>query len=1034
LRAFRHHLAVEKLAFNNQSRLMGGSVSDDFKTAAQDSLSNLDSRIRVSQVEHVYSQSHTGLAGALLGAAVLTLALWNKVSTFQLVLWFLCYVALHIPRFVLLIEYEKASPAEKLSRRWATWFAVGAVAGGMMWGLVPILFFPAGSQLDRLLVSVFVVGIACGAAAVYWPLTSAYLPTIAAELLPLSGRFIYEGDKEHVIMGAVVLMFAVILVRIAQFIQQVNSESRRLLFEKENLVDELREAQTGLETRVRERTAELLHLNEQLNGEIAQRRLAEESISREKENLERVFEAMEDGVHIVDEAYDIQYVNRSLAKDMGPVQGRKCYEYFHNRVDPCAKCHMQAVFAGKPVRIEWHSDKSGKTYELMDTVLHNSDGTLYKVEIFRDITGRKEAETALRESKERFRDLVENLNDTIFSTDGQGAFTYVSPRVRDLLGYEPSNLVGQHFASVVHPEDLALLTESFQDILNGELYSSEYRLKTKSEDYVWVRSSSRPIVKQGQILGIQGVVTDISERKKAEEVLRRSEQRFRTLIEDVSSVPVQGYDENRKVVFWNSASERLYGYFRDEAIGKQLEDLIVPPHMRLDVISAIREWTTKGERIPAGELELMHKDGSLVPVYSSHVMLETSSGKKEMYCVDLDLAQLKKAENERATLQDQLRHAQKMQALGTLAGGIAHDFNNILTPIIGFAELALDEAGEDPNVRENLEEILVAAQRARDLIRQILALSRFTEARKGLVCLSAVVEEVLSLLKATIPSTIQIHLRIETEQDTIEADSSEIHQMIMNLCTNAAQAMSKSGGTLMIGIEQVDLDAEVGSGDQPAVPRSNIRLTVRDTGCGMSSEVMSRIFEPYFTTKHPGEGTGLGLAMVQGIVHRLGGRIDVESRPGEGTLFSVYLPSDGNREIKSKVMVEASQAGTEHILVIDDEQAIVRMFQNILQRQGYRVTTATDGPAALTLFEEDPQEFDLVITDMTMPAMTGKQLSQLMLKTRPNLPIILMTGYSSQITVDEAKQLGLSDFLLKPLSRESLLKAIRRSLDASKEG
>ena len=378
-------------------------------------------------------------------------------------------------------------------------------------------------------------------------------------------------------------------------------------------------------------------------------------------------------------------------------------------------------------------------------------------------------------------------------------------------------------------------------------FEAECRLLNKVRDWQWVQLRGKVIEYDagGKPVRMSGILLDATERKQAEEVLRKSEQRFRSLVEDVSSVPVQGYDEDRKVVFWNSASESLYGYSRDEALGKQLEDLIIPPHMQSDVLTAVNNWVTKGERIPPGELELVHKDGSIVPVYSSHVMLENSLGGKEMYCVDLDLAELKKAEKERTTLTDQLRHTQKMQAIGILAGGIAHDFNNILTPIIGFAEIAIDEAREDPNLRSSLQEILVAAERAKDLIRQILTVSRFTEPRKELVSVTAVVQEVVSLLRATIPSTIVIQHRIETEQDAIEADPSEIHQMLMNLCTNAAQAMSISGGTLMIGIDKVALDSNVGTGDQPVIPGSYLRLTVNDTGCGMPPEVVSRIFEPY---------------------------------------------------------------------------------------------------------------------------------------------------------------------------------------------
>jgi len=397
--------------------------------------------------------------------------------------------------------------------------------------------------------------------------------------------------------------------------------------------------------------------------------------------------------------------------------------------------------------------------------------------------------------------------------------------------------------------------------------------------------------------------------------------------------------------------------------------------------------------------------------------------------ISIDITERTIAQRERRQLELQLQQSQKMEALGTLAGGIAHDFNNILAAIIGYTEIALADSEKESPIHDYLDRVLESGERARSLIKQILAFSRQGDMEPKPVQLKLIVKEVLKLLRASLPATIDIQQEIYSD-DAVMADPTRLHQVMMNLGTNAGYAIGQQGGTLTVRLEafKADTDFARRHGDLPI--GDYLKLSVIDTGKGISAEDLARIFDPFFTTKPKGEGTGMGLSVVHGIVTGLGGLILVDSTPGEGSRFDVYLPALPKETAAAAAEEKSLPTGSERILFVDDEVFQTDMLKHLLGLLGYKVETRNNGLDAIALFEQDPDAFDLVITDMIMPKMTGDQLSEKLLAIRPGLPIILATGYSEGFSEAKAKALGLRAYALKPLVMEELSKLIRQVLGA----
>jgi PAS domain S-box-containing protein len=508
------------------------------------------------------------------------------------------------------------------------------------------------------------------------------------------------------------------------------------------------------------------------------------------------------------------------------------------------------------------------------------------------------------------------------------------------------------------------------------------------------------------------------ELAQANSALRDSEERYRQLVElSPDAIFVQRGGE---IVFVNTAGVKLLGAERPaELLGRSVL-AFVPPEYRELVQTRLQQLQENG-KVPCTEEKLVRLDGQSIDVEVA-LTATTYMGQPAIQTVIRDITARKR-------LEARLRQAHKMEAIGTLAGGIAHDFNNILAAILGYTELALYDVAKDSLAAHNLNEVLAASQRARSLVQQILAFSRQGDVERRPVQLHLLVKEALTLLRASLPTTITICQHLTPFSDTILADPTQMHQVLLNLCANAEYAMRATGGELEVRLEPIEVDGGFAVSHPPLQPGPHVRLTVRDTGPGMPPDVLERIFEPFFTTKGVGEGTGMGLAMVHGIITSHDGAITVESAVGQGTTFAVYLPRLSGTAPSMELPVETLPAGgTECILLVDDEASLVHLGQELLTRLGYQVVVCTSSVEALETFRAAPQRFDLVITDQTMPKLTGEALVCELRRLRPDIPIILCTGFSHTMTEEKARALGLNAFLMKPLVAQELSQVVRQVL------
>ncbi len=519
--------------------------------------------------------------------------------------------------------------------------------------------------------------------------------------------------------------------------------------------------------------------------------------------------------------------------------------------------------------------------------------------------------------------------------------------------------------------------------------------------------------------------TEIHERTRIAEALHESEAQLRSLQSNIPiglcRITLEG-----RLISVNPKFVTIFGCKTEQEMLDYTFDSLLD---RSDDFLNIKRRLEGGDESQSLETRFLRKESEVIWC-ALHLkkLQDQSTGQVFLDGAILDITDRKKIEIEKQNLEIQLRQTHKMEAIGTLAGGIAHDFNNILAAIDGFTDLALDDVPEGTLLYENIKEISVATQRATDLVKQILTFARQTEVEKRPVKLSIILEETLKLLRSTIPTNIDIRNEIHTDK-IIMADPTQLHQIIYNLCSNAAHAMRSRNGRLSICLRESIMRAERPDKPVNLMPGHYFDLSIHDTGHGMTREIMERIFDPYFTTKYQGDGTGMGLSVVQGIVKSMRGAITVESEVNKGTTFHVYLPVLDKEHQPREVRHSLIRGGTEHILMVDDETAITQMGSQMLERLGYQVTVRNSSVDALALFQTAPGQFDLVLSDMAMPHMTGDRLALEIMRIRPDIPVILCTGYSDQINQEQAEARGIHSLLFKPIVKHELAESIRNALD-----
>ena len=635
------------------------------------------------------------------------------------------------------------------------------------------------------------------------------------------------------------------------------------------------------------------------------------------------------------------------------------------------------------------------------------------------------AQDELRKSDSEYRELVQSANSIILRMDTRGHIAFLNEFGQKFFGYTEQELLGRHVVGSIIPKIDSTgynLEAKIEDLCaHPERYvTSSHESMRQNGERVWVSWTNRAITDaEGRLAELLWIGNDITERRQAEDarlgLVTAVEQATETIIITDSEGVIQ---------YVNPTFERVTGFSRNEAIGRTPRLLKSGKH---DKAFYRQMWETLGRgEVWAGHFINRHKNGDLYEEEATISPVRNAQGQIVSYVA------VKRDVTDEVKWEMQLRQAQKMEAIGTLAGGIAHDFNNILTAIYGYAEMARYKTQEDSSVRRDLEQVLTACNRARDLVRQILTFSRRGEQERKPVELRPIIKEALKLLRASLPSTIEISqdIALRSGEDRVLADPTQIHQVLMNLCSNGADAMRDSGGVLEVTLDQQDVDEGQARRYPGLHPGRYVRLCVKDTGHGMESDVMEHIFEPFYTTKGLGKGTGMGLAVVHGIVRNHNGAVTVSSEPGKGSVFEVLLPQLETTVVKELRSDEHPlPRGHESILLVDDEPALVNLGRQMLESLGYRVTTKTSSLGALELFRADPDRFDLVVTDMTMPQLTGAGLTRELLAIRPNLPIILCTGFSELIDADKAKSLGVREYLMKPFVIRSMAEAVRRALE-----
>ncbi len=648
----------------------------------------------------------------------------------------------------------------------------------------------------------------------------------------------------------------------------------------------------------------------------------------------------------------------------------------------------------------------------------------------------------LSSKEEKYRSIHSNIAAITYRCewDRDWTFRIMSDFSEKLTGYPASDFINNRvrsWESIMHRDDTGYIARIVDEALNsGKVFELEYRIIHRDGKIRWVYEKGNGVPNEaGEVVFLDGVIFDITHRKEAEIALRESEKKFRFLM-DSNVIAIIYTDPSGQILEANNAFLSMLGYQQLDLKNRVLHisNLIHPSHRRMHQLHI--ERCQVETPIDPFELECIHRDGSTIPVMIAVTQQESDPAGYIYYITDL--SKIKKSEMEKAKLAEELRQSQKMEAIGTLAGGIAHDFNNILGMIMGYTELSMDEQVDQSNTSKYLSQIMQSSIRAKEMVQQILAFSRKNSMDFSPVKLGKMVRNTVRLLRSSIPSTIRIETSLTRRSALCNGNETQLAQVLINLATNAVHSMTDKGGILSVQLDsytsqqsESDLSLGLKAGEYN-------KITVSDSGSGIPEGIIKQVFEPYFTTKKTGEGTGMGLAVVYGIIKSHGGQIRLHSIESKGTTVDVYLPalSASNSEEKFSKPGTGFVQGNETILLVDDEVQMVNVVSLTLKSLGYQVFSSTDSADALKEFEANPDRYDLLITDLTMPGMTGTQLAARISQIDPDFPIILCTGFNNQAnaileqpdSMNGKGHQGIRKILIKPVNKKTFATAIREVL------
>ena len=640
------------------------------------------------------------------------------------------------------------------------------------------------------------------------------------------------------------------------------------------------------------------------------------------------------------------------------------------------------------------------------------------IKLKNEISERHHIEQSLKQSEENYRLLIENQTDLVVKADLDGRFQFVSPSYCEMFDSSDQDLIGSTFMQLVHPDDKASMLKGMEELSRPPHTSYiEQRAMTK-DGWRWLAWMCTAIFDENNnVISLIGNGRDITEKKEFESALKSSQETFLSVLDGINATVYVSDLNSYEILFMNRYMREI---FHGNLIGETCHKVFRNSSTPCPECTNSKLLDEKGE--PTG-VHIWNNENPITKRWyiNQDRAIKWQDGRYVRLQIATDITDLRNMENE-------LRQTHKMESIGTLAGGIAHDFNNLLYMIMGNTELLAEHMPEDNPGYANIEEIKSAGIRASGVVKQLLHFSRKTDQQLEPINIVKVVKEALEFLRSAIPSNIEIRKQLPDKEIMVRGDAIQINQIMMNLCINSSQAMQENNGVLGILMEEISLDKNPAEEYNQLAPGNYIKIKISDTGKGIPKDIQDRIFDPYFTTKDVGEGSGMGLSVVHGLVNNHDGLIFFDSDPGEGAAFNILFPIIYEHPVKPVEEVSEIPRGQERVLFVDDEKSIVDMVGQLLQRLGYDVKAMQDPSEAFDLFKENPEKFDLIITDMTMPQMTGARFAEKLKKVRADIPVIICTGHSSLMDENKARDLGIEGYIMKPVSLIKIAKTIREVL------